>query len=77
MAQTTELGRVLQLQFNVGTTSKGEIKVKNHNFPHVNPNVADDDLLAVGNALADLFSMPLYQVARTDQVALSVDSSSS
>jgi hypothetical protein len=76
MAQTTDLSRILQLQFQVGTTSKGLPKVKNHNFPHVNPAVSDDDLLAAGEAIAALFADTLHQVARVDQTLVTASSSS-
>jgi hypothetical protein len=75
MAQTTDLSRILQLQFQVGTTSKGLPKVKNHNFPHVNPAVSDDDLLAAGEAIAALFAATLHQVARVDQTLVTASSS--
>ena len=71
MAQVTQLSRHLQLQFQVGTTSKGLPKLKNHNFAHVSPTITDDDLLAVGQALGALFADPLYQVTRVEQDGLS------
>ncbi len=71
MAQVMQLSRHLQLQFQVGTTSKGLPKLKNHNFAHVSPAISDDDLLAVGRAIGALFADPLYQVTRVDQDALS------
>ena len=74
MAQVTQLSRHLQLQFQVGTTSKGMPKLKNRNFAHVSPTVSDDDLLAVGQALAALFAEPLYQVTRVEQDAITASS---
>lgn len=70
MAQVTPLSRHLQLQLEVGTNVDGSAKVQNHNFMHVSPSASDDDILAVGQALAGLFSDPLYAVARVDQDAL-------
>lgn len=67
MATVTPITRHLQLQFQVGTTAKGEPKLQNRNFAHVSPSASDDDLLAVGQALAGLINESLYQVARVDQ----------
>lgn len=67
MATVTPITRHLQLQFQVGTTAKGETKLQNRNFAHVSPSASDDDLLAVGQALAGLINESLYQVARVDQ----------
>lgn len=77
MANTTELNRRLQLQFQVGTTSKGLPKLKNQNYAHVNPNLSDDDLISVGEALAALFDEPLYQVTRIVQDGVTASSSTS
>ncbi len=71
MAQVTQVSRHLQLQFQIGTTSKGLPKLRNHNFPHVSQSISDDDLLAVGQAIGALFADPLYQVTRIEQDALS------
>jgi hypothetical protein len=70
MAQVTQLSRHLQLQFQVGTTASGLPKIKNQNYTHVSPDISDDDLFAVGQALAVLFTDPIYQVARVDQDSL-------
>lgn len=67
MAQVTPLSRHLQLQFQVGTNTDGTPKIQSRNFANVSPNAADDDVLAVGQALAALFSDALYAVARVDQ----------
>jgi hypothetical protein len=75
MAQVTPLSRHLQLQFEVGTNADGTPKIQSRNFAHVSPNASDDDVLAVGQALAALFSDPLYAVARVDQDELSATAS--
>jgi hypothetical protein len=77
MAQVTQLSRHLQLQFQVGTTGQGLPKIKNLNYTHVSPVISDDDLLAVGQALAALFADPIYQIARVDQDGLAASSSPS
>ncbi|MCL6548797.1 MAG: DUF1659 domain-containing protein [Alicyclobacillus sp.] len=70
MATATPISRHLQIQFQAGTSSTGRPLVKSHNYPHVNPNAADDDVLAVGQALGGLFSDPVFQIARVDQTGL-------
>ncbi|KPV44992.1 DUF1659 domain-containing protein [Alicyclobacillus ferrooxydans] len=71
MAQVTPISRHLQLQFQVGTTASGAPKLLNRNYANVLPSAADDDVLAVGQALAGLFADSLYQVTRVDQNGLS------
>lgn len=68
---TTLNTRRLQLQFQVGTTTTGRPKLKNHYLAHINPAAADADVLAVGQALAPLFADPLYQIGLADQSTLS------
>jgi len=70
MAQVTPISRHLQLQFQVGTTTSGAPKLKSQNYPHVSPIALDDDILAVGQAIAGLFNETLYEVARVDQSGL-------
>jgi hypothetical protein len=70
MAQVAPISRHLQLQLQVGTLTDGSPKIANHNYAYVLPTASDDDVLAVGEALAGLFSEPLVQVARVDQAAL-------
>jgi hypothetical protein len=71
MAQVTPLSRRLQLQVQVGTMADGSPKVSTYSFSNVSPQASDDDILAVGQALAALFADPLVQIARVDQEALS------
>lgn len=70
MTTVTPLSRHLQLQFQNGTTAAGRPKLKNHNYAHVSPNASDDDVLAVGQALAGLCADAVYQIARVDQNGL-------
>ncbi|CAM3915553.1 DUF1659 domain-containing protein [Alicyclobacillus pomorum] len=67
MATVTPVSRHLQLQFQVGTTSSGLPKLKNRNYAHVSPKASDDDILAVGQALGELFAETLYGVSKVDQ----------
>lgn len=77
MAQTTALGTVLQIQTQSGTKANGQPKVKSHNFANVAATASDDDVLAVGQAIAALIGEPLLQIVRVDQAELSASSSSS
>jgi hypothetical protein len=70
VAQGTPLSRQLQLQFVAGTDSQGRPKVKKHNFAHVLPTASDDDVLAIGQALANLSNDTLFQIARVDQTSV-------
>ncbi|MCL6454097.1 MAG: DUF1659 domain-containing protein [Alicyclobacillus sp.] len=67
MAQVTPLSRSLQLQFQIGTLQNGMPQVQNRTFKYLSPSASDDDILAVGQALAGLFADTLVQVARVDQ----------
>ncbi|MFD1673635.1 DUF1659 domain-containing protein [Alicyclobacillus fodiniaquatilis] len=75
MAQTTPASRVLQIQLQSGTLANGEPKVQKQNFANVVTDAADDDLLAVGQAIAALFSEPLIQIARVDTTVITAASS--
>ncbi|GGJ04072.1 MAG: DUF1659 domain-containing protein [Chloroflexi bacterium] len=77
MAQVTPIARHLQLQFQNGTTASGLPRLRNRNYPHVSPAAADDDVLAVGQALANLASEPVYAIARVDQAGLAPSGASS
>jgi|GEM_PF-925848 len=71
MAQSSlALGTTLQLQTQSGTRANGQPKLKVHKFNHVSPQAADDDLLAVGLALAQLIDEPLVQVERVNVALL-------
>ncbi|SFU97543.1 DUF1659 domain-containing protein [Alicyclobacillus macrosporangiidus] len=70
MAQVTPQSCHLQLQFQVGTTVSGMPRIQNRNFTNVSPAASDDDLLAVGQALAALFDLPLHAIARVHQDAI-------
>jgi hypothetical protein len=70
MAVVTPISRSLQLQFQVGSTTSGLPKLRTVNYSHVSPAAADDDIFAVGQALAGLYADTLYDVARQDQNSL-------
>ncbi|MBX5436490.1 MAG: DUF1659 domain-containing protein [Alicyclobacillaceae bacterium] len=70
MATATPISRHLQIQCQVGTASNGRPQLRSHNYAHVSPKASDDDVLAVGQALGNLFGDPVFQVARVDQTGL-------
>ncbi|MBX6352598.1 MAG: DUF1659 domain-containing protein [Thermoflavifilum sp.] len=76
MAQLTPLARTLQLQFLNGTMADGRPKLRNRNWAHVRPDAADDDVLAVGQAIAALCADSLYSINRVDQTGMTAASSS-
>lgn len=76
MAQTTQVSRILQIQTQSGTLVSGQPKVQRHNFANVAMGASDDDILAVGQALAALMADPLVQIARIDQTSIAADSGS-
>jgi hypothetical protein len=54
----------------VGTTSSGKDSYSYLNLPHVNPEIADDDLLEIGTMLAKLQALPVASIGRTDACLL-------
>lgn len=70
MATVTTLSRHLQIQFQNGTTATGQPKAKNQTYANVSSTAADDDIMAVGQALAGLSSATLLNINRVDQDAL-------
>ena len=54
----------------VGTTSNGKDSYSYLNLPHVNPEIADDDLLEIGTMLAKLQALPVASIGRTDACLL-------
>lgn len=77
MAQATPVNRTLQIQTQAGTLANGQPKVQRHNFSHVSVDAVDDDILAVGQALAALMADPLLEIVRVDQTSLAADTTTS
>jgi hypothetical protein len=73
MAQLTPLARTLQLEFLNGTMADGRPKLRNRNWAHMKPDAADDDVLAVGQAIAGLCADSLYSINRVDETGLASD----
>jgi hypothetical protein len=63
-ATTLKITRVL------GTTSTGKDTFGYLNFTHVNPEVADDDLLEIGTQLGNLQAFPVENIGRVDSCLL-------
>lgn len=64
---TTTMVTKLQLQFKKG---EGAHNVKVANFAYVNEAASDEDIKAVGDALAKLYAYPLVSVIRNNAIAL-------
>lgn len=77
MAQSTPISRVLQVHLQSGTTAGGQPKVTSHNYANVALDALDDDLLAVGQAIAALYADPLARIVRQDQTAITASSAAS
>ena len=54
----------------VGTTSSGKDSYSYLNLPHVNPEIADDDLLEIGTQLGNLQAFPVENIGRVDSCLL-------
>ena len=63
-ATTLKITRVL------GTTSTGKDTFGYLNFSHVNPEIADDDLLEIGTKMGNLQSLPVENIGRLDNCLL-------
>jgi len=63
-ATTLKITRIL------GSDSTGKDILSYLNLAHVNPEIADDDLLAIGTQLGNLQSLPVEAVGRVDSCQL-------
>ncbi|GAA0494273.1 hypothetical protein GCM10008986_21040 [Salinibacillus aidingensis] len=70
MAVSQMIRSQLQLVFESGPDSDGEITYKNKNFNNVKTEATADQLMAVTNALVPLQERTLYSVERNDSSVL-------
>ncbi|QHS22074.1 DUF1659 domain-containing protein [Virgibacillus sp. MSP4-1] len=70
MAVSQMIRSQLQLVFEAGPDSDGEITYKNKNFNNVKTEATADQLMAVTNALVPLQERSLYSVERNDSSVL-------
>ena len=64
---TTTMVTKLQLQFKKG---EGAHNVKLANFSYINEVATDDDVKAVGRAVAKLYAYPLVGVVRNNAILM-------
>ncbi|MCR5757754.1 MAG: DUF1659 domain-containing protein [Selenomonas sp.] len=63
-ATTLKITRIL------GSDSTGKDTFGYLNFAHVNPEIADDDLMSIGTKLGNLQSLPVDAIGRVDSCQL-------
>jgi hypothetical protein len=73
MAVRNSQTSTLKLKLQTGMNAKGEPKVAIHTFSHFNPAMADDDYLALRNAIGKLQTLPVLFVGRTDSADLTAE----
>jgi len=76
MAQVTPVSSQLQFQLQSGAAADGTPVISKRTYNNVKPSAADDDVYAIGQALAALFADELVQVVRINQSALAADAAS-
>ena len=69
-ATKSEATARLILKVETGQTAAGAPVYSQRSFAHINPALTDDDVLAIGNALAGLQIRPLGSVHRQDTAKL-------
>jgi len=67
---TNPVGSRLQLRFMVGQDAQGNPIYRSRSYSNVKPAASDDDLFAVGNALAGLQQHTLDEVRRISEYVL-------
>ena len=60
----------LILKVATGTDAKGAVSYGQRTFTHVNPELADEDLLSLGEAIGKLQMYAVSAVSRQDVAAL-------
>lgn len=60
----------MKLKLVSGKDAKNNPKYSSRSFNNINTQLSDEDMLSVGTAMANLQTMPLGQVLRTDTAVL-------
>ena len=60
----------MKLKLVSGKDTKDNPKYSSRSFNNINTQLSDEDMLSVGTAMANLQTMPLGQVLRTDTAVL-------
>lgn len=63
----TILRKTLCVNGSVGFDEKGNVKLKAYNYNGINKEASDDDLYAVGNALASLMAGDVESIHVTEK----------
>lgn len=66
MAKRTEITSKLILKVITGTNADGSDKIAQRSFKNLNPEVTDDQILAIGKKLGNLQTLPVAHIARQD-----------
>lgn len=64
--KTTKVQSSLQMRYKTGTDTSGKDIIKKQSFSKVKPAVTDDDVLAIGTAVAAVLKYPVVQILRDD-----------
>ena len=73
MAKRTETVSKLILKVVTGTNADGTEKITQRSFKNLNPELTDDQFLAVGKKLGSLQSQPVACIARQDTSSLAAE----
>ena len=73
MAKRTETVSKLILKVVTGTNTDGTEKITQRSFKNLNPELTDDQFLAVGKKLGSLQSQPVACIARQDASSLAAE----
>lgn len=73
MAKRTETISKLILKVVSGKNTDGTDKVTQRSFQNLNPELTDDQFLAIGEKLGSLQSLPVAHIARQDLSSLAAE----
>ena len=68
--QRTNITTSLKIKVENGTTDAGAVKYATRTFSSINPEISDEDLLAVGQGLAALQSHDVGDIQRAEKATL-------
>ena len=68
--QRTNITTSLKIKVENGTTDAGAVKYATRTFSSINPEISDEDLLAVGQGLAALQSHAVGDIQRAENAPL-------
>lgn len=68
--QRVNVTTALKIMVESGTTDAGTIKYAARTISSINPEISDEDLLAIGQGLADMQSNDVGDIKRSDIATL-------